>query len=331
MRRAVELAAAVRTHDVAQPVGRRRARDRRRAHVSRAPPSRPAGPTPRSSPSTPPARRADPRAPPSYVTLEPCAPPRPHRPPCADAARRRRRRPGRRRRSRTPTRRSPGRGIDRLRDAGVDVDGRRRPPTRSPTSSRPTSRTAAPAGPTSCSSWPPPSTAAPRRPTARSRWITGPRRPGRRPPPAGRERRRPRRRRHRAGRRPRAHRPPRRRAATRCGSCSARRPPGARVHPCLELDGDLGDVLDELGGRGVAPGAGRGRRHRGRRLPPGRPRRPLRRSTWRRRCSAATTPAALFAGAGAATIDDVWRGRIADVDAASATTSASTWSHRKRA
>jgi diaminohydroxyphosphoribosylaminopyrimidine deaminase/5-amino-6-(5-phosphoribosylamino)uracil reductase len=28
-------------------------------------------------------------------------------------------------------------------------------------------------------------------------------------------------------------------------------PPGARVHPCLELQGDLGDVLDTLGGKGV--------------------------------------------------------------------------------
>ena len=30
-----------------------------------------------------------------------------------------------------------------------------------------------------------------------------------------------------------------------------RAPAGARVHPCLELDGDLGDVLDELGRRDV--------------------------------------------------------------------------------
>jgi len=28
-------------------------------------------------------------------------------------------------------------------------------------------------------------------------------------------------------------------------------PPGARIHPCLELQGDLGDVLDTLGGKGV--------------------------------------------------------------------------------
>lgn len=30
-----------------------------------------------------------------------------------------------------------------------------------------------------------------------------------------------------------------------------RAPAGARVHPCLEMSGDLGDVLDELGRRGV--------------------------------------------------------------------------------
>jgi diaminohydroxyphosphoribosylaminopyrimidine deaminase/5-amino-6-(5-phosphoribosylamino)uracil reductase len=28
-------------------------------------------------------------------------------------------------------------------------------------------------------------------------------------------------------------------------------PPGAKVHPCLELKGDLGDVLDDLGQRGI--------------------------------------------------------------------------------
>src|SRR5262249_10465511 len=28
-------------------------------------------------------------------------------------------------------------------------------------------------------------------------------------------------------------------------------PPGARVHPCLEVDGDLGAILDDLGRRDV--------------------------------------------------------------------------------
>jgi diaminohydroxyphosphoribosylaminopyrimidine deaminase/5-amino-6-(5-phosphoribosylamino)uracil reductase len=30
-----------------------------------------------------------------------------------------------------------------------------------------------------------------------------------------------------------------------------RAPAGARIHPCLEVSGDLGDVLDDLGRRGV--------------------------------------------------------------------------------
>src|SRR5690606_41319518 len=30
-----------------------------------------------------------------------------------------------------------------------------------------------------------------------------------------------------------------------------RAPAGAKVHPCLEVEGDLGDVLDDLGARGV--------------------------------------------------------------------------------
>ena len=37
----------------------------------------------------------------------------------------------------------------------------------------------------------------------------------------------------------------------RCASCSAGHRHGARVHPCLELSGDLGGVLDELGRRDV--------------------------------------------------------------------------------
>ena len=38
--------------------------------------------------------------------------------------------------------------------------------------------------------------------------------------------------------------------ASRCGSCSAV-PDGARVLPALEMDGELGAVLDELGARGI--------------------------------------------------------------------------------
>jgi diaminohydroxyphosphoribosylaminopyrimidine deaminase / 5-amino-6-(5-phosphoribosylamino)uracil reductase len=89
-------------------------------------------------------------------------------------------------------------------------------------------------------------------------------------------------------------------------------PPDAKVHPCLEVTGDLGDVLDELGGRDVLQvlvegGAGvAGAFHRaglvddyvlylapvlfGGDDAPG-----------------------LFSGAGAATMSDVWRGRITRV------------------
>ncbi len=90
-------------------------------------------------------------------------------------------------------------------------------------------------------------------------------------------------------------------------------PAGARVHPCVELDGPLPDVLDELGRRDVVQvmvegGATvAGAFHRAKLvdhyvvyLAPalfggddGRP---------------------LFAGEGAATIDDVWRGRITNVE-----------------
>jgi len=73
-------------------------------------------------------------------------------------------------------------------------------------------------------------------------------------------------------------------------------PDEARVHPALELSGDLEDVLDDLGRRGVvqllvegyvlylAPALLGGDDGRG-----------------------------LFAGPGAATIEEAWRGRIVDV------------------
>ncbi len=43
-----------------------------------------------------------------------------------------------------------------------------------------------------------------------------------------------------------------------CAWCSGQAPADARVHPALELAGDLGDVLTELGRRGRAPAPGRG-------------------------------------------------------------------------
>ena len=91
-----------------------------------------------------------------------------------------------------------------------------------------------------------------------------------------------------------------------------RAPAGARVHPCLELSGDLGGVLDDLGGRGVLQvlvegGAGvAGAFHRAGLvdayviyLAPA--------------LFGGEDAAGLFSGAGAATMSDVWRGRITRV------------------
>ncbi len=135
--------------------------------------------------------------------------------------------------------------------------------------------------------------------------------PGRRPSPASRERRGPGRRRHGAGRRPVAH--GARRVRPRPAPGGARpRPEGARVHPCLELDGRPRRRARPARRQGGAAGAGRGRGQGGRSVPPRRPGRPLR---------LYLAPAlfggddgrGLFAGAGVATIADVWRGRITAV------------------
>jgi diaminohydroxyphosphoribosylaminopyrimidine deaminase / 5-amino-6-(5-phosphoribosylamino)uracil reductase len=88
--------------------------------------------------------------------------------------------------------------------------------------------------------------------------------------------------------------------------------PGARVHPALELSGDLGDVLDDLGRRGVlqllveggATVAGA-----------------FHRAGLVDRYVLYLAPVlfggddgrAVFAGPGASTMDDVWRGRITSV------------------
>ena len=90
-------------------------------------------------------------------------------------------------------------------------------------------------------------------------------------------------------------------------------PEAAKVRPALELSGDLGDVLDELGRRGVVQamvegGASvAGEFHRAGLVD---------------RYVVYVAPAifggddgrAMFAGAGAPTIDDVWRGRITAVE-----------------
>jgi diaminohydroxyphosphoribosylaminopyrimidine deaminase/5-amino-6-(5-phosphoribosylamino)uracil reductase len=92
-----------------------------------------------------------------------------------------------------------------------------------------------------------------------------------------------------------------------------RAPEGAKVHPALELDGDLDDVLDELGRRDVVQALVEGgptvagRFHRAGLVD---------------RYVVYLAPALfgggdglpLFAGPGAPTIDDVWRGRITNVE-----------------
>jgi diaminohydroxyphosphoribosylaminopyrimidine deaminase/5-amino-6-(5-phosphoribosylamino)uracil reductase len=89
-------------------------------------------------------------------------------------------------------------------------------------------------------------------------------------------------------------------------------PPDAKVHPCLELGGALDEVLDELGGKGVVQllvegGASvAGAFHRAGLVD---------------RYVVYLAPVlfggddgrGLFAGPGASTIDDVWRGRIVSV------------------
>jgi diaminohydroxyphosphoribosylaminopyrimidine deaminase/5-amino-6-(5-phosphoribosylamino)uracil reductase len=91
-----------------------------------------------------------------------------------------------------------------------------------------------------------------------------------------------------------------------------RAPQGARVHPCLEVEGDLGDILDDLGARDVLQvlvegGASvAGAFHRAGLvdayvlyLAPA--------------LFGGDDAPGLFSGPGAATMSDVWRGRIARV------------------
>jgi diaminohydroxyphosphoribosylaminopyrimidine deaminase/5-amino-6-(5-phosphoribosylamino)uracil reductase len=91
-----------------------------------------------------------------------------------------------------------------------------------------------------------------------------------------------------------------------------RAPSGARIHPCLELQGDLGDVLDTLGGKGILQLLVEGG--------------PTVAGAFHRaglvdRYVLYLAPALLggddarpvLAGPAAATIAEAWRGRIADV------------------
>jgi diaminohydroxyphosphoribosylaminopyrimidine deaminase/5-amino-6-(5-phosphoribosylamino)uracil reductase len=92
-----------------------------------------------------------------------------------------------------------------------------------------------------------------------------------------------------------------------------RAPADAKVHPCLELDGPLEDVLDELGARGVVQAMVEG----GATVAGEFHRRGL-----VDRYVLYLAPALfggddaqpLLAGDGASTIDDMWRGRITSVD-----------------
>jgi diaminohydroxyphosphoribosylaminopyrimidine deaminase/5-amino-6-(5-phosphoribosylamino)uracil reductase len=92
-----------------------------------------------------------------------------------------------------------------------------------------------------------------------------------------------------------------------------RAPQGARVHPCVELQGPLPEVLDELGRRGVVQAMVEG----GATVAGA-----FHREGLVDRYVLYLAPALfggddarpLFAGAGAPTIDDVWRGRITSVE-----------------
>jgi diaminohydroxyphosphoribosylaminopyrimidine deaminase/5-amino-6-(5-phosphoribosylamino)uracil reductase len=92
-----------------------------------------------------------------------------------------------------------------------------------------------------------------------------------------------------------------------------RAPSGARVHPCVELDGSLPEVLDELGRRGVVQAMVEG----GATVAGA-----FHREGLVDRYVLYLAPALfggddarpLMAGPGAATVDDVWRGRITNVE-----------------
>jgi diaminohydroxyphosphoribosylaminopyrimidine deaminase/5-amino-6-(5-phosphoribosylamino)uracil reductase len=92
-----------------------------------------------------------------------------------------------------------------------------------------------------------------------------------------------------------------------------RAPDGARVHPCVELEGPLADVLDELGRRGVVQAMIEG----GATVAGA-----FHREGLVDRYVLYLAPALfggddarpMFAGPGVASIDDVWRGRITNVE-----------------
>ena len=152
-------------------------------------------------------------------------------------------------------------------------------------------------------------------PDGTSRWITGEAARADVHRAAGPLRRRAGRGGHRARRRPRADRaaPIRRPSASRSGWCSGQAPPAARIHPAVELSGDLGDVLDELGRRGVLQvlvEGGPAVAH------------DFHRAGLVDRYVVYLAPALLggddgrplFAGPGAPTMAEIWRGRLVSVE-----------------
>ena len=316
MRRAMALAATVRSTTAPNPwvgcVVVPPAAAPTPSPSSRGRPRRPAAPTPRWPPCAAAGEAA--RGATLYSTLEPCA----HHgrtPPCTDAiiaAGVARVVVG----IEDPDPQVAGRGVAALRAAGIEVDrgrgGRRgRRAARARTSS--TARTGRPWVVLKMAASLDGRTAAP---DGTSRWITGRGGPPRRAPAAGR-------------------------APTPCWSGAGtvraddpeltvrlddgaaerqplrvvlgRAPAGARVHPALELAGDLGDVLDELGRRGVLQVLVEG----GARVA-----HDFHAAGLVDRYVLYLAPALfggddgrpLFAGPGLRTIGDVWRGRLVSVE-----------------
>ena len=245
MRAAIEAAAAVRTTTSPNPWVGTVVVDDDGASSPPAPPSRRAAPTLNERPSATPARQLAGRrwSPRSSRARTPAAPRRASTPSSTPAS------TGSSSASRTPIRRSPGRASPRCARPASRWPSVSRP-TRSRRNWRRTSPTGGPGGPTWCSSWPRRSTDGRRRPTGRASGS-----PARRPGPtltACVPRATP------CSSAPAPSAPTTRRSPSatwpgviRCRVVLGRAPEGARIHPCVELSGDLGAVLDELGRRDV--------------------------------------------------------------------------------
>ena len=94
---------------------------------------------------------------------------------------------------------------------------------------------------------------------------------------------------------------------------SVEAPDSARVHPCVELPGDLGRVRDELGQRGVLQVLGEGGATTAAAFPEaGLVEVDVRYLAPALRGGGDGSP--LLSGSGATTIADLWRGRLVSVD-----------------